>query len=98
MFGCTLLTAIISGTPVVGDMNMGRLQIDTTDQVSGLVTSTFAYQRNDETNTAGEWVNLFSMAPVYRATVSLALILNGTTQKAVATGSTFWGLYLGPVT
>jgi hypothetical protein len=98
MFGATLLTAIVSGTPVVGDMNMARIEVDTVDQVSGLTTSTFAYQRNDETNTAGEWINVFTMAPIYRGTVSLALILNGSTQKAVLAGSTFWGLYMGPVT
>jgi len=97
MFGATLLTAIISGTPVVGDMNMGRIQVNSTDQVSGVVTSTNAYQRNDETNTNGEWINFFTMAPIYRATVNLALILNGTTQKAIAAGTTFWGMYLGPV-
>lgn len=97
MFGATILTAIVSGTPVVGDMNMGRIEVDTTDQVSGLTTSTFTYQRNDETNTAGEWINLFTMAPVFQATVSLALILNGSTQKSILAGSTFWGLHLGPV-
>lgn len=98
LFGGTLLTTAISGTPVVGDMTMGRISVATTDQVSGVVSTTTAYQRNDETNTGGEWINVFTMAAVYRATVSLALILNGSTQKAISAGSTFWGVYLGPVT
>lgn len=98
LFGGAVLAAIISGTPVVGDMNMARLQIDTTDQVSGVVSSTFAYQREDETNTSGEWMNVWTMAAVYRATVTLGIVLNGSTQKAISAGSTFWGVYLGPVT
>jgi hypothetical protein len=98
MFGGSLLTAIISGTPVVGDMNMARLRVSTTDQVSGVVTSTDRYQRNDESNTGGELINVFTMAAVYRASVSLTLVLNGSTSKAVAATSTFWGAYLGPVT
>lgn len=98
MFGSTILTTAISGTPAVGDMTMGRIGVDTTDQVSGVVTSTFTYQRNDETNTGGEWINQFTMAPIYRATVALSLILNGSTQKAISAGSSFWGMYLGPVT
>lgn len=98
MFGCTLLTAPISGTPVVGDMNMARIRVTTTDQVSGVATSTNYYQRNDETNTGGEWINLFTMAAVYRATTTLALILNGSTSKALGAGTAFWGLCLGPVT
>lgn len=98
MFGATLLTTAISGTPVVGDMDMARIRVNTTDQVSNVVTATDVYQRNDETNTNGEWINLFTMAAIYRGTASLALILNGSTQKAISAGSTFWGLYLGPVT
>lgn len=97
MFGATMLMTAISGTPVVGDMNIARLQISTTDQVSGVSTTSNAYQRNDETNTGGEWINVFTMAAVYRASVSCSLILNGSTQKAIQAGSTFWGLYLGPV-
>lgn len=97
MFGATILTAVISGTPVVGDMTMGKLQISTTDQVSGLTSTTTAYQRQDETNTAGEWINVFTMAPVYRAAVTPVLTLTGSTQKAISAGSTFWGFYLGPV-
>jgi len=98
MFGCTLLTTPISGTPVVGDMNMARIRVTTTDQVSGVATSTNYYQRNDETNTGGEWINLFTMAAVYRASATLALILNGSTSKALGAGTAFWGLCLGPVT
>jgi hypothetical protein len=98
LFGCTVLVAIISGTPVVGDMNMGRIQVATTDQVSGVSTNTFAYQRNDDTNTGGEWINLSMAAPLYRGSASCSLILNGSTQKSVQAGSRFWGMYLGPVT
>jgi hypothetical protein len=97
LFGVTILVAIISGTPAVGDMNMGQIQVATTDQVSGVSASTFAYQRNDETNTNGEWINFCTAAAIYRGTVSAALILNGSTQKAVQSGSRLWGMYLGPV-
>jgi len=98
MFGATVLTVPISGTPVVGDLVEGRIQVITTDQVSNLSTTTYSTQRNDETNTAGEWLNVFTMAPIYRGHVSAVLELNGSTQKAIAAGSTFWGFYLGPVT
>lgn len=98
LFGGTLLTLATAGTPVVGDMTMGRIRVTTTDQVSGLATATSAYQRNDETNTGGEWINVFTMAPLYRGSVTLSLMLNGSTSKAISSGSTFWGVYLGPVT
>lgn len=98
LFGCSILVAVISGTPVVGDMCMGQIEVDTTDQVSGVVTQSFFRQRNDETNTAGEFINLFAMVPIYRGTARCSLILNGSTQKAIGTGSRFWGMYLGPVT
>ena len=98
IFGGTVLTLATAGTPVVGDMTMGRIRVITTDQVSGVASTTNAYQRNDETNTNGEWINVFTMAPIYRATVSLGLVLNGSTSKAISSGSTFWGAYLGPVT
>jgi hypothetical protein len=98
LFGATLLSAVISGTPVVGDLLEARIAVTTTDQVTGLSTTTNAYQRNDESNQSGEWINVFTMAPIYRGSVNLALLLNGSTSKAVAGNSTFWGLYLGPVT
>jgi hypothetical protein len=98
LFGATIQVAIISGTPVVGDMNMAQLSIATTDQVSGVTTTTNAYQRSDETNTGGEFLNVFTMAAVYRAVVTPILNLNGSTQKACGIGSTFWGVYMGPVT
>lgn len=98
LFGTTLLVAIISGTPVVGEMCMGNINIDSTDPVTTVVTNTDYYQRNDETNSAGEWINFFAMAPIYQGAASCLLRLNGTTQKAVASGSRFWGMYLGPVT
>lgn len=98
MFGATALTAIISGTPVVGDLVEGRIQISTTDQVSGLSTITYATQRNDESNSGGEWLNVFTMAAIYKGRVSAGIELNGSTSKALSAGSTFWGFYLGPVT
>jgi hypothetical protein len=98
MFGATILVAVVSGTPVVGDLNMGRINVSTTDQVTGLSSTSSFYQRNDETNTGGEWINLFAMAPIYQGSMNAALILNGSTQKTTQAGSRFWGLYLGPVT
>lgn len=98
MFGATILTTAISGTPVVGDLVEGRIQVITTDQVSGLSTTTWSTQRNDESNTNGEWLNVFTQAAIYRGHVSAILELNGSTSKAISAGSTFWGFYLGPVT
>lgn len=98
LFGATLLTVAISGTPVVADLVMGQIVVSTTDQVSGLTTTTRATQRNDESNTGGEWINVFTMAPIFRGNVAAVLQLNGSTQKAISAGSTFWGLSLGPVT
>jgi len=97
MFGGTVLSVAISGTPVVGDLVAANLSVTTTDQVSGLSTTTQSYQRNDETNTNGEWCNIFTMAAIYRGSASLSIMLNGSTQKAMSSGSTFWGFYLGPV-
>lgn len=96
MFGATLLVNI-SGTPVVGDMNMGQITVSTVDQVTGVSSSTSYYQRNDDSNTGGEWINLFAMAPMYQGSASLTLILNGSTSKGIQAGSRFWGVYLGPV-
>lgn len=98
MLGATVLSNAVSGTPVVGDLVMGAIRVNTTDQVSGLSTSTLAFQRSDETNTGGEWLNVFTVAPMYRGTASAWLYLNGSTQKGISAGSTFWGVYLGPVT
>jgi hypothetical protein len=98
LFGATILTTAISGTPVVGDMVEGRIQVSTTDQVSGLSTTTYSTQRNDESNSGGEWLNVFTMAALYQGRVNAVLELNGSTQKAISAGSTFWGFYLGPVT
>lgn len=97
MFGATLLVSQVSGVPVVGDMVMGDIRIITTDPVTNVVSTSHYYQRNDETNTGGEWINFFAMAPIYQGSASLSLRLNGSTQKAVAAGTHFWGIYLGPV-
>jgi hypothetical protein len=98
LFGTTILVNIVSGVPVVGDMNMGQIAVNTTDPVTTVVSSSNFYQRNDDTNTNGEWINFFAMAPIYQGSASCTLILNGSTQKAVQLGSRFWGMYLGPVT
>jgi hypothetical protein len=98
LFGCTVLVAVISGTPVVGDMNMGQIVVTSTDQVTNVQSSTTWSQRNDDTNTNGEWINLFAMAPIYHGSARCFLTLNGSTQKGTGSGSRFWGMYLGPVT
>jgi hypothetical protein len=98
LFGATVLVSIVSGTPVVGDMCMGKITVTTIDQVTNVSTTTNAYQRNDDTNTNGEWINFFTMAPIYHGVASCTLVLNGSTQKAVLAGSRFWGMHLGPVT
>jgi hypothetical protein len=97
LFGAMILVNIVSGTPVVGDMNMGRIAVNSTDQVTSLVSTTSFFQRNDDTNTGGEWINVFGMAPVFQGSAFCQLNLNGSTQKAIQLGSRFWGMYLGPV-
>lgn len=98
MFGLFIPVNIVSGTPVVGDMNMGKISVTTTDPVTGVLSTTNSYQRNDETNTVGEWINLFTMAAIYHGQATPSLILNGSTQKSIRAGARFWGMYLGPVT
>jgi len=96
LFGCTILVAnAVAG--VVADMVMGQLAISTTDQVTGVVTETDYFQRNDESNTNGEWLNVFAMAPIYQGNVQCILNLNGTTSKSIQSGSRLWGMYMGPV-
>lgn len=99
MFGLNLNLSIVSGTPAVGDLNLGQIQIATTDQVSGVQTTTSYYQRNDDTNTAGERIFLFAFAPIYHGVVTPLLSLNGSATKAAAAGGCrFWGMKLGAVT
>lgn len=96
MFGATLLVNNpVSG--VVGDMTMADITVHSSDQVSNVVSQADYYQRNDETNTGGEWLNLFTMAAIYQGTASLSLIINGSTAKSISAGSRLWGMYLGPV-
>lgn len=97
LFGATIRVSV-TGTPAVGDLNMGQITASTADQVTGLITRKIFSQRNDETNTGGEWINLFAMVPVYRATVQSFLRVDGTTAKGIGAGSRFWGMYMGPVT
>lgn len=96
LFGGTLLETPTAAA-VLGEGIMAQLLVTTVDQVTGASSSTSFYQRTDETGTNGEWLNVFGMAPVYRATVSLRLLLNGTTTKATLAGSRLWGMQLGPV-
>jgi hypothetical protein len=97
MFGTQIFVSNTGG-PVLGEGIMGKLDIETTDQVTGVATSTAYYQRVDESNTSGDWVNLFAFAPVFRGFVTPQLILDGSTTKAIQAGSRFWGIQLGPVT
>lgn len=97
LFGGTLLVNnAVAGVP--GELVEGWISVTTADQVTGVQTTTNWYQRNDESNTNGEWLNVFAMSAVYQATVSLNLEVSGTTAKGVAAGSRLWGMYLGPVT
>lgn len=97
MFGATILVNN-AAAGVVADLVMGRLRVTSADQVTGVQSTSDFYQRNDETNTAGEWCNLFAMAPIYQGSVAASLVLNGTSLKGIAAGSRYWGFYLGPVT
>lgn len=97
LFGANLILTN-TGTPAVGDMRIGQLVTGTTDQVTGLSTSTTFWQRNDDSNTNGEWINLFAMAPIYRGNVYAQLQVTGSATVAIAAGSRLWGMYLGPVT
>lgn len=96
MFGATIRT--LPTSPVVGDLNMGTIAVTTSDQVTGISTVSNFRQRNDDTNTGGEWINMFAMAPIYHGFAECLLTVNGTTNKAISAGSRFWGMYLGPVT
>lgn len=99
LFGCTILVTQISGSPTVGDPNVGQILITTTDQVTGVATTTTWSQRNDDTNTGGEWINLFAMAPIYRGNAECLFQSNASSAvRAIGAGSRFWGMYLGPVT
>lgn len=97
LFGATILV-VPTGAQVAGEMNMGFIEVATTDQVTQLISYSDFYQRNDDSQTNGEWLNVFCMAPVYQGQANAGLILNGTTTKAIQNGSRFWGMYLGPVT
>lgn len=97
LFGATIMVNDLAAA-VVADLVMGQLQITSSDQVTGVQSTSNFYQRNDETNTGGEWINLFAMAPIYQGTVSAVLVINGSTSKAINVGSRLWGMYMGPVT
>jgi hypothetical protein len=96
MFGATVRVNP-TGSQVVGDLNVASILVQTTDQVTGLFSLTQFDQRNDDTNTNGEWINLFAMAPIYRGLAEVQACFWGSTAKGILAGSRFWGMYLGPV-
>lgn len=96
LFGSTIFVTVAA--PVAGDGVQAKLQCSTVDQVTGLTTTSNFYQRNDESNTGGDHLNMFGMAAMYRGSANMSLMLNGTTNKSLRGGSRFWGMYLGPVT
>lgn len=96
MFGATILV-VPTGGQVLGEMNAGFIQVATTDQVTQQISYTTYYQRNDDSTTSGEWLNVTCMAALYQGQAAAGLELQGTTQKAIQSGSRFWGMYLGPV-
>lgn len=97
LFGSTLLVNnAAAGVP--GELVEAEMSVTTADQVTGVQSTTNWFQRNDESNTNGEWLNVFAMSAVYQATVTLSVNVSGTTAKGVASGSRLWGMYLGPVT
>jgi hypothetical protein len=97
LFGANLIL-FESGTPTVNDMCIAQMNITTQDQVTGISTTTQYWQRNDDSNTNGEWLNVFAMAPIYRGNMTMEFDANGATAKGVSSGSRIWGIYLGPVT
>jgi len=97
LFGGTLLVNN-AASAVLGDMTMAEMKTGFADQVTGVISETIHFQRNDDSNTNGEWINIYTMAQVYKGYASMVLKLNGTTAKGIGTGSRIWGLYMGPVT
>lgn len=96
LFGATLLVNnAAAGVP--GELVEAELSVVSADQVTGVQSTTNWFQRNDESNTNGEWLNVFAMSAVYQATVTVSLNVSGTTLKGIAAGSRLWGMYLGPV-
>lgn len=97
LFGATILVTL-TGSSVSGETNMGFIEVATTDQVTQQISYSDFYQRNDDSTTNGEWINVHCMAQLYQGQADAGLILGGTTTKAIQSGSRFWGMYLGPVT
>lgn len=97
LFGANLILTNTTA-PTVGDMRIAELAVSTRDQASGLFTTTKFWQRNDDSNTAGEWIVVTAMAALYQGTAFMTLVANGTGTVAIASGSRMWGMYLGPVT
>jgi hypothetical protein len=97
LFGSTIMLNN-AATGVVADLVMAQLAITTADQVTGVQTTSQFFQRNDETSTGGEWLNVFAMAPIYQGSAGALININGTSLKGIGAGSRLWGMYLGPVT
>lgn len=97
LFGADIVVTE-SGTPTIGDMVLSELTVSSVDQVTGVSSSTVFWQRQDDSNTNGEWINLYGMAAVYRGNINVQLNVNGATAKYINLGSRMWGMYLGPVT
>lgn len=96
MFGATIRVNPTGGQ-VVGDLNLGQIVVQTADQVTGLLSLKHFWQRNDDSATNGEWINLFGMTPIYHGVAECLLTVDGSTAKGILAGSRFWGVYLGPV-
>jgi len=96
LFGADLLVAE-AATPTVNDMIIAELTTSSADPVTGVYTDTVFWQRNDDSNTSGEALNVYAMASVYRSSVNVSMRVAGATAKNIASGSRLWGMYLGPV-
>jgi len=96
LLGANLIT-YETGSPAVNDLLFAEMTISSADQVTGVFTNTTFVQRNDDSNTNGEWVNVYGMAAVYHGSVNVQLNANGSNTKGISSGSRLWGLYLGPV-
>lgn len=97
LFGATVRVSP-TGTPTAGDLNLAQIVVQTTDVVTGVLTTTNFWHRIDDTVTGGDWMNVFGMAPVYHGQAFVRAWFDGSVAKGILAGSRFWGLYLGPVT
>lgn len=87
-----------TGTPSAGDLNLAEILVQTTDPVTGVATLSTYFQRNDDTVTGGEWMNMFVVVQAYHALAEVIATFDGSVPKGILAGSRFWGMFLGPVT